>query len=73
VHAILVTLFCCLPFGIVAIVYAAQVDGKAAAGDYGAAQEASNKARTWSWVSFGLGLAMILAWLAGAIIISAQE
>ena len=28
VWAILTTLFCCLPFGIVSIVYAAQVDGK---------------------------------------------
>ena len=33
VHAILCTLFCCLPLGIVAIVYAAQVNTKAAAGD----------------------------------------
>ena len=31
-QAILVTLFCCLPFGIVAIVFAAQVDSKVAAG-----------------------------------------
>ena len=28
VQAILVTIFCCLPFGIVSIVYAAQVNGK---------------------------------------------
>ena len=28
VHAILVMIFCCQPFGVVAIVYAAQVDGK---------------------------------------------
>ena len=32
-QAILVTLFCCLPFGIVAIVYAAQVNGRLQAGD----------------------------------------
>ena len=32
VQAILVTIFCCLPLGIVSIVYAAQVNGKAAAG-----------------------------------------
>lgn len=30
--AILTTIFCCLPFGIVSIVYAAQVNGKLAAG-----------------------------------------
>ena len=33
-QSILVTLFCCLPFGVVAIVYAAQASGKLSAGDY---------------------------------------
>lgn len=68
VHAILVTLFCCLPFGIVAIVYAAQVDGKASSGDLAGAQEASNKAKMWCWISFGLGLAGIAIWLVFAIL-----
>jgi hypothetical protein len=45
-QAILCTLFCCLPFGIVAIVYAAQVNGKLAMGDYYGAQSASASART---------------------------
>lgn len=56
VWAILTTIFCCLPFGIVAIVYAAQVDGKIAAGDYVGAVETSRKAKTWCWVSFAVGL-----------------
>lgn len=54
--AILTTLFCCLPLGIVAIVYAAQVNGKVAAGDYQGAMDASSNAKTWTWLSFGLGL-----------------
>ena len=37
VQAILVTIFCCLPFGIVAIVFAAQVNSALAAGNYEAA------------------------------------
>ena len=57
VQAILVTIFCCLPFGIPAIVFAAQVNGKIAAGDYAGAVESSNKAKTWCWISFGVGLA----------------
>ncbi len=57
VQAILVTLFCCLPTGIVAIIFAAQVNGKLQTGDYEGAVQASNKAKTWSWVSFGLGIA----------------
>ena len=55
VQAILVTVFCCLPFGIVAIVYAAQVNGKLASGDYTGAVNTSRTAKTWCWVSFGGG------------------
>jgi predicted RNA-binding Zn-ribbon protein involved in translation (DUF1610 family) len=60
VQAILVTLFCCLPGGIVAIVYAAQVNGKVQQGDIQGAMNASNNAKTWCWVSFGVGLVLIL-------------
>jgi hypothetical protein len=56
VMAILATLFCCLPFGIVGIVFASQVGSKLAAGDYAGAQKASKSAATWSWVAIGLGL-----------------
>ena len=65
--AILVTLFCCLPFGIVAIVFAAQVNGKLQAGDYEGAQSASNNAKTWCWVSFGAGLVIGLFGIISAI------
>ena len=58
VHSILATIFCCVPFGIVSIVYAAQVNSKLMAGDYAGAVDASNKAKTWFWVSFGIGLAV---------------
>lgn len=74
VQAILCTIFCCLPFGIVGIVFAAQVNGKLAAGDYYGAVSCSRSARTWCWVSFWLGilpmllgLLMMLAWLGVAI------
>lgn len=56
VWAILATLCCCLPTGIVAIIFAAQVDGKAASGDYDGARKASDNAKLWSWISLGLGL-----------------
>jgi hypothetical protein len=56
VQSILVTLCCCLPFGIPAIVYAAQVNSKQAVGDFAGAQDSSKKARMWCWIAFGVGL-----------------
>jgi hypothetical protein len=63
VQAILVTLCCCLPFGIVAIVYAAQVNSKLEAGDIAGAQESSRNAKMWCWIGFGCGLLAVLIWM----------
>jgi uncharacterized membrane protein YvbJ len=59
VFAILATVFCCLPAGIPAIVYAAQVNGKLQVGDLAGAQLASNNAKMWCFISAGLGVAVI--------------
>lgn len=66
-QSILVTLLCCLPLGIPAIVYAASVNGKALAGDLPGAMEASRKARLWCWWSFGFGLVYVLVFLVGML------
>ena len=55
VQSILVTIFCCLPSGIAAIVFSSQVNTKLAAGDYDGAMDSSKKAKLWCWVSFGIG------------------
>jgi hypothetical protein len=60
VQSILVTLCCCLPFGIVAIIFAAQVNSKLAAGDVAGAMDSSGKARMWCWLAFGVGLGIII-------------
>ena len=52
VEAILVTIFCCQPFGIVSIVYASQVNSKFDSGDYDGAQRASNSSK--QWMTWGL-------------------
>lgn len=63
VQAILTTVFCCLPFGIVAIVYAAQVNAKLAGGDLQGALESSSKAKTWTMVAFFCGLVPTLGYI----------
>jgi hypothetical protein len=55
--------FCCLPIGIVAIVYATQVNSKASAGDIAGAMAASKNARTWGMISIGLASAAVLLWI----------
>jgi hypothetical protein len=64
VWAILTTIFCCLPFGIVSIVFAAQVNSKWQAGDYDGAMNASKNAKIWSWVSFGIAIVLFFAYMA---------
>ena len=68
VQAILVTLFCCVPFGIISIVYAAQVNGKVALGDMEGAWRTSRSAKTWAWISFGVGLAITAGWVVVLIV-----
>ena len=63
VPAILSTLFCCMPFGIVAIVFAAQVSSKLNTGDVPGAQQASAKAKTWFWAAVLTGLIFSTLWL----------
>ena len=69
VQAILVTIFCCLPFGIVAIVFAAQVNGKLQAGDLNGAMESSRKAKMWSWLGFGIGLALAILYIVFVLLV----
>ena len=63
VWAILTTLFCCLPLGVVSIVFAAQVNGKCAAGDVAGAQESSRKAKKFAIWSAVVGLVVGVLYL----------
>lgn len=66
-QSIVVTLFCCLPFGIVAIVYAAKVDSLRASGDFHGASAASASAKTWCLVSLASAAIPVVLWLIFAI------
>jgi hypothetical protein len=61
VWAILITVasvcLCCIVGtipGVVAIVFASQVNSKLSAGDRAGAQESSRKAKLWCWITTGL-------------------
>ncbi len=58
--AIFSTVCCCVPFGIAAIVFAAQVKGKIELCDYQGAKESADKADLWSNLSIGIGFVLII-------------
>lgn len=60
VESILVTIFCCLIFGIIGIVNAAKVNSEYEAGNYEGALAASKQAKTWTLWGFIIGLAGVV-------------
>jgi hypothetical protein len=64
VFAILSTILCCLPLGIVSIVFAAQVNSKWAAGDAAGAQAASDKAKRFAIIAAVVGLVVNVLYFA---------
>ena len=60
VWSILVTIFCCLPFGIVAIVKSTSVGKLWAQGDAAGAQAAADSAKTWCIVSAVIGVVAVV-------------
>ncbi len=68
IAAVLITIFsslcCCNPvgfiFGVVAVIYASQVDTKLAEGNMAGAKESSKKAKTWCWIAIIAILALTI-------------
>lgn len=50
---------CCLPAGVVGLIYATRVDSYWNAGKHAEALDASNKARLWSFLSMGIAATCI--------------
>jgi len=55
VWAILCTVLCCLPLGVVSIVYSTKVSGLWAQGRYAEAQSASDSAKKWAIIGAVVG------------------
>lgn len=64
VWSILVTILCCLPGGIISIIYAAQVSSKFRMNDYEGALDASKNAKKWAIISAIIGFVVLIANLA---------
>lgn len=64
--SIISTLCCCLPFGIVGIVFSAKINSAMLAGNLEEAQNNAKMARIWIIVSFAIGL---LTWLIYMVLI----
>jgi hypothetical protein len=64
VWAILATLLCCMPFGIVSIVKASQVSSLYYQGNYAEARAASRAARNWAIASAVSSGAIVLVYVA---------
>ena len=56
VWAVLSTLFCCLPLGIVSIIKASEVNSKWIAGDEIGAKMSSEQAKNWAIASLVVGI-----------------
>ena len=62
-ESILVTIFCCLPFGIVGIINASKVSSLYAQGNYDEAQRASADAKKWAIIGLCVGFVGIITYL----------
>ena len=71
VESIFCTLCCCLPFGIVGIVYASQVNSKYARGDVAGAQESADNAK--KWITRGMIIGLVVGGIRGVMQFMAQS
>ena len=59
----IISILCCLPLGIPAIIFATQVNSKAAAGDIAGAQESAKKAKQFAIIGIVAWAACVLLYI----------
>lgn len=62
-ESILVTLFCCLPLGIIGIVNASKVESRFYSGDIEEANRLSFVAKKWAVIGFWIGVVLWIIYL----------
>ena len=69
----LATLFCCLPFGIAAIISSTKVDTLYTTGQYAEANAAAASAKKWIMRAVGGALAVLLAYLLFFVVLASAS
>lgn len=59
VESLLLTIFCCPPFGIPALIAASKVEGRFYAGDIEGAKRAAAEAQKWTKIGFFVGIGIV--------------
>lgn len=59
----IISIFCCWPLAIVAIINATQVNTKWGAGDQAGAMASAKNAKTWSTIAIGIGVALLVIYI----------
>jgi hypothetical protein len=59
----IISIICCLPLGIPAIIFATQVNSKVAAGDIAGAQESSRKAKQFAIIGIVVWAVCVLLYI----------
>jgi len=67
--AIITTLLCCLPLGIVSIVYASQVNSKWSMGDYQGAMASAESAKKWWIASMAVGVVVLVLYVVLVVVL----
>lgn len=71
VESILITVLCCLPFGIVGILSASKVESRYREGDYEGALKSSKEAKKWTIVGFVSSVIFYIFYILFVVILSA--
>lgn len=62
-QSIIATILCCIPFGIIGIVFATRVDSLYYSRRYAEAEAAANKAKIWTLIAVGAGIIYLIIWI----------
>lgn len=65
----IISIICCLPLGIPAIIFATQVNSKVAAGDIAGAQEASAKAKKFAIIGIVVWAVCVVLYIIFALVL----